>query len=273
MSSLNSQKLIEHEAKLKEQSGRARAMLGMLAKMAVERRASEAAELCDQYIAYVGKSVLDPSIKDKVIEEGRKHAFLAHRGKLDEHLEKAMEYAKQGDQIRKIGVLKMADSCLLATRRLTSDTDFLAEVQKRIDLVRETTAAGQSLNAKNQVERNDSAKAHANEKRRFIRYTTPPIYVRFGRNDTAYKVSDYSLTGLQTDGIPPGVAEGDKIAISVSLDPNFGSPSFNGTATIARVLDDKNAIGIAFPNSTDGPIMFFVRERKIDLNMAEISKN
>lgn len=273
MTSLNAQKMIEHEQKLKEQSGRARAMLGMLAKMAVERRASEAAELCDQYIAYVGKSVLDPSVKDRVIEEGRKHAFLAHRGKLDEYLEKAMECAKQGDQMKKISVLKMADNCLLATRRLTGDVEFLNEVQKRIDLVRETSAAGQSLHAKNQVERNNSAKAHKNEKRKYIRYATPPIYVRFGRNETLYKVSDYSLTGLQVEGIPPGLAEGDKVAIAVALDPKLETHNFTGTATVARVLLDKNAVGIAFPNSSDGPIMYFVRERKIDLNLAEISKN
>lgn len=272
-SSLNSRQLSEREAKLKEQSGRARAMLGLLGKMAVEKRAIEAAETYEQFAAYVTKSVIDPAIVEKLIVEAKKQAFIAHRGKLDEHLERAMECAKLGDQIKKIAVLKMAQGCLDATRRLTADTDFIAEVQKRIDLARETTAAGVSANAKNQVERNDSAKAHKNEKRRFIRYITPPIYVRFGRSDTSYKVSDYSLTGLQIDGIPSGMAEGDKVSIVVSLDADFAMPNFTGTATVARVLTDKNAVGFAFPNSTDGPIMFFVRERRLDLNLAEISKN
>lgn len=272
MTALNIQKLQEREAKMKQDAGRARAMLGLLAKMAVEKRAAEAWELYEQYCEFVTKAGFDPTIKEKLIQEAKKHAFLAHRAKLDEFLEKAHECAKLGDQIKKIAVLKMADQCLEVTRKLTVDADFLAEVRKRIDLARETTAAGQSERAKNQVERNDTAKAHANEKRRYIRYANPAVTVRFGRDTTPYKSSDYSLTGLQVDGIPPGLSEGGKVTITVTLESAPDAPPFTCNAVVARVLTGKNAVGIRFPSSAEGPIMHFVRERHLDLNLAEVSK-
>jgi hypothetical protein len=272
MSSVNLKKMQEREAKAKEEAGRARAMMGLLAKMAVDKRAAEAGQLYEQFASFLNKSSVDPSVKDKLIQSAKQHAFLAHRAKLDEHLEKAMECARIGDQIKKLAVLKMADQCLDVTRKLTDDKEFLREVQKRIELARETGAAGQSERAKNQVERNDSAKAHKNEKRRYIRYVSPTVYVRFGRDATLYKAMDYSLTGLQVEGIPPGISEGDKVSIAVTLEPPDEGMPFNGTATVARVLTDKNAIGIRFPSSAEGPIMAFVRERRIDLNLAEIAK-
>jgi hypothetical protein len=119
---------------------------------------------------------------------------------------------------------------------------------------------------------NQSGKIFPEEKRRFVRYVSPKIYVRFGCDGTFYPAADYSLSGLLVDGVPPGALEGDRISITVKLKTIDDDAPFTGTATIARLLREKKAAGINFPSSAEGPIMAFVRQRRIDLGRAEMAR-
>lgn len=262
----NVKKLQDRDAKLADQRKRCESLLDVLGKLADAGRTSLVWDRYESYCDFVRKTELDAASKDGFIAEAKKASFVAHRTKLDQLLDQAMDQARAGDQIKKITTLKLATQVLDQVRKLTEDADFLAEVEKRIELTKETTRAGQSERAKNQPVAGWSTEARADERRRFVRYEAEGMVVRIGKDNATYRVVDFSMSGMKLDGLPPGMKAGSKVNLSVSLETHPEEPPFACVGQVTHAMEPHGPTGIGFASSTDGPIMHFVRRRLVDLN-------
>jgi hypothetical protein len=261
----NVKKLQDREAKLNDQRKRCESLLEVLTKLADAGRTSLVWDRYESYCDFVRKTELDQDSKDHFIGEAKKASFVAHRTKLDQLLDQALDCARSGDQIKKITTLKLASQTLDQVRKLTDDQEFIEEVLKRIELAKETTKAGQSERAKNQPVEGWSTEAREGERRRFVRYEADGMVVRIGKETAVYRVIDFSLTGMKLDGLPPGARPGNKLSLTVIFETYPEEPPFSCTGQITHAAEPNGPTGIGFA-SADGPIMHYVRRRLLDLN-------
>lgn len=227
------------------------------------------AQRYESYASFVAKTNLDHDLREDFINKAKGFAFSSHRAKLNELLEKAHDAARARDQMKKLTMLKLAETCLDATRKLTDNAEFIEEVEKRIELARETTHAGVSERAKNQfVADGRDSKAVANERRRFVRYATPAVTVRFAKEGPGYPTRDYSLVGLRLPSSPPGLQLNQKVGIWVTIEQPNPTPTYQGSARVAWAIEGGGEVGLEFA-SAEGPIMYFVKQAGLDLRSVE----
>jgi hypothetical protein len=269
MSAVNSKAVLEREAKLKDELRRCEGLLVVLEKLSGANQTSMISQRYESYVGFVAKTGLDQGQKEDFITKAKRFAFSSHVAKLNELIDKAIDAARARDQMKKLTMLKLAEACLAATRKLTDDGDFLLEMEKRIEVARETTHAGVSERAKLQMTSDGrDAKAVARERRRFVRYGTPEVSVRFAKDGVVYTSRDYSLIGIRLPNGPPGLQPMQKVAIWATLQRDDGPKTFQGSAKIAWVVEGGGGVGLEFP-SADGPIMYFVKQAGLDLREFE----
>jgi hypothetical protein len=268
MSALNSKAVLDREAKLKDELRRCEGLLVVLEKLSSANQTSMISQRYESYASFVAKTGLDQGQKEDFIAKAKAFAFSSHRAKLNELIDKALDAARARDQIKKLTMLKLAEACLDATRKLTDNGEFLEEVEKRIELARQTTHAGVSERAKNQliVDGRDG-KTVERERRRFVRYGTPPVTVRFSKDGQEYLTRDYSLVGMRLPNGPGGLQRDQKVGIWVTIEREGGPRTFQGSAKVAWASEG-GEVGLEFP-SADGPIMFFVKQAGLDLRSVE----
>ena len=269
MSALNSKAVLDREAKLKDELRRCEGLLVVLEKLSSANQTSMISQRYESYASFVAKTGLDQALKEDFITKAKAFAFSSHRAKLNELLEKAHDAARARDQMKKLTMLKLAEACLDATRKLTDNGEFLEEVEKRIELARQTTHAGVSERAKNQfVADGRDSKAVAHERRRFVRYATPAVTVRFAKEGQGYPTRDYSLVGMRLPSSPPGLQPDQKVGIWVTIEQPNPTPTYQGSAKVAWAMEGGGELGLEFA-SADGPIMYFVKQAGLDLRSVE----
>lgn len=264
MATMSKDDVDERELRLRNDIRRCQTLLDILITLATGERIETVWKRYTAYIDFVHKTIIERDLKDRFIEEARAHTFQAYRTKLDLLLELSLGYARQGDVTRKDMALKEALLCLSQARSLTKDNEFLAAVELRIALARETSQPGDSEKAKNQPDDGWAVAARKHEKRRFIRYVTPTFLVRVGRDPLQYRTTDYSIAGFQLAGLPTAIRVGQKVVIEMLMEKDADLIRYKGFATVARILSVDGPVGFHCSNAS-GPIMYFIQKRRLDL--------
>lgn len=246
-------------------------MLSSLGRLVDSGQAEETLERYEIFVPYVAKQPFDTATREHFVFQARQYAFSAACMKLEELVFEAMAKARAGDQPQKRLLLRRAELLVKRARRLSKVQIALDEIEKRIALAHETDAAGDSDKAKNQHEDDWTVARYANEKRRFLRYAEPKFLVRVGTMDEFLLTHDFSLTGLRVDNLELQVDPGYHLYITVMLEGDAEKRVFSGMASVVRSYRDEQGVGslaLQF-SSAEGPVMFFVRNRLLDLSELE----
>ena len=160
--------------------------------------------------------------------------------------------------------LKKAGECIGNMKHLTRDNDYLHEMEKRLDLIRETNEAGKSKGGKNFKESAERQSSAGSGKRRYLRYDTPNFLVKFPKEAELYRSMDYSMVGMLVHGMPDSLREGKSVQVVISIEGSAIEP-FQGEVLVERFLAQKNATALSF-KAVGGPTMYFSSNRYIDLS-------
>ena len=213
----------------------------------------------------VNHSELPPGIRERFIEEGKKYALAVHRLKLQDYFDRAFNFTRSGDHANREVMIKNALLCIKAMGHLTSNTQFLEEMLKRVEVLRQTSQAGTSDLAKTDNNELPTQNRQGAGKRRFLRYDSPTFLVKLPKETQPYRTLDYSMTGMLLDGIPPTVREGSKVNVIITIAEEEVPKNFEGSITITRILTEKQATAVSFVTA-EGPVMYFIRNRLLDLS-------
>ena len=255
----------ENSDQVHEQMQRCMEVLRRLAANAKKGNEVETMNTLRQLIPMVNKSSLPANIREKFIEEGKKFTLAIHRLKLQEYFDKAFSFTRSGDTENREVMIKNASECIEAMGHLTKNDNFIEEMQKRLEVLRQTSQAGTSDVAKSDNIDNSLQNRQGAGKRRFLRYDSPTFWVKLPRESQPYRTLDYSMTGMLLDGIPPTVKEGGKVNVIITIADEEVEKNFEGSITITRILTEKNATAVSFITA-EGPVMFFIRNRVLDLS-------
>ena len=210
-------------------------------------------------------SHLPIGIRDKIISEGKRYTFAVHKVKLQMYYDRALYYTRSGDNENRNVFLKNSATCIQSICHLTDDDKYIKEMEKRLDVIRETSKAGTSDVAKTNQEKETFSLGQGAGKRRFLRYNSPIFLVKLPRESEPYRTLDYSMTGMLLNGIPETLKEGSKIHVTIWIEDEDPKNRFDGSLIVARKLTEKNATALSF-QTADGPIMYFIRMRWLDLS-------
>ncbi|MDI9409321.1 MAG: PilZ domain-containing protein [Candidatus Pacebacteria bacterium] len=218
-----------------------------------------------QLLETINKSELPINIREKFIEEGKKYTLAIHRLKLQEYFDKAFSFTRSGNNEQREEMIHRASECIEAMNHLVNNEAFIEEMHKRLEVLRQTSQAGTSDLAKTDNQENSMQTKQGAGKRRYLRYDSPTFWVKLPKEAQPYRTLDYSLTGMLLEGIPPSVKEGSKVHVIITIANEEVEKYFEGTITINRILTEKNATALSFITA-EGPVMFFIRNRLLDLS-------
>lgn len=122
-------------------------------------------------------------------------------------------------QEEKAALLKEINEILSTASRLGTSQALKDGVKQRLDIIRQTSAAGDSAKAKEAAEREAQRKemTHQNEHRTFTRWRDPPLVVLI--EGKTYSTVDWSLGGLLVGDIADrGWQPGQQVDVKIGLD-------------------------------------------------------
>ncbi|MCX8500779.1 MAG: hypothetical protein ORO03_03655, partial [Alphaproteobacteria bacterium] len=92
----------------------------------------------------VNRSELPTTIRERFIEEGKKYTLAVHRLKLQDYFDRAFNYTRSGDTANRELMIRNSLKCIEAMGHLTTNSQFIEEMLKRVDVLRQTSQAGTS---------------------------------------------------------------------------------------------------------------------------------
>jgi hypothetical protein len=138
---------------------------------------------------------------------------------IDHLLDQAISATRDKDrQLEKIEFLKQANDAFTAAIRLGASDAIKDSIKQRLDIIRDTSAAGDSTKAKDDAEREAKRRelTHPKEHRTFTRWRDPQLMVVIGGR--RFTTVDWSLGGLLIDEFDDEDRRpGEQIEIKVGL--------------------------------------------------------
>jgi hypothetical protein len=165
--------------------------------------------------------VLTAHDKTEVRDRARIMKLRAYEKYLDSLLERTMSAARDKQRVEeKNELLKEVNAVFSIAGRLGTSQAIKDGVKERLDIIRQTSAAGDSSKAKEDAER-EALKKEAvfqHEHRTFTRWRDPQISVQI--ENRTYTTADWSLGGLLIDDIADrNWQPGQQIDIKIGLEP------------------------------------------------------
>jgi hypothetical protein len=139
-------------------------------------------------------------------------------------------------------LLKEISEILATTSRLGTSQAIKDSVKERLDIIRQTSAAGDSTKAKEAAEREAlrRERSHQNEQRTFTRWRDPPLIVTL--EGKTYTTIDWSLGGLLLGDVPDrGWQPKQQLDIKVGLE---GKKVYAERIEIVRYIPEGNRLAI-----------------------------
>lgn len=240
-------------------------MLRRVAETARAGKHVDCYEIFNDLRASISKSRLSIPIRERIVSEGERYCFEVHQEKLQEFFDEAMNFTRTGDTAQRNVRLKKAAECVAHMKHLTKDDDYIREMEKRLELIRETSEAGQSRGGKNFKEGDSQTKSPGSGKRRYLRYDSPTFLVSFPKESQSFRSMDYSMVGMLVDGMPPSLREGKEVHVTIAIEGMPDYKPFQGDVLVERFLTNKGATALSF-KAVEGPTMYFSSNRMIDLS-------
>jgi hypothetical protein len=187
--------------------------------------------------------ILSNGDKTDIRERARAIKLKAYEKYLDSLLERAMAATRDKTrQDEKVTVLKEVNEILSTVSRLGTSQAIKDGVKERLDIIRQTSSAGDSTKAKEAADREAKRKesSHQNEHRTFTRWRDPPLMVQIeGRS---YTTVDWSLGGLLVAEIADrGWQPGQQIDIKVGLE---GKKLYAERIEVVRYIAETSRLAI-----------------------------
>lgn len=208
------------------------------------KRPDGLAKRLDQMVELSTKAeMLANNDKTDIRDRARALKLRAHEKYLDSLLERAMGATRdKSRQEEKVELLKEINEIYSTTVGLGTSQAIKDGVKERLEIMRQTSAAGDSSKAKEAAEREAQKKqaAHQNEHRTFTRWRDPPLTVQIeGRTFTTV---DWSLGGLLIGDIPDrGWEPGQQLDIKIGLEAKKLYPE---RIEVVRYIGDAKRLAI-----------------------------
>lgn len=164
--------------------------------------------------------MLSQTDKTDIRDRARALTLKAHEKYLDILLERTMAATRDKTrQEEKVELLKELNEIFSAAVKYGTSQAIKDSFKERLDIIKQTSAVGDSSKAKEAAEREALRKqpGHQNEHRTFTRWRDPPLVVVIeGRQFTT---ADWSLGGMLIDAIPDkGWQPGQPLDVKVGLE-------------------------------------------------------
>jgi hypothetical protein len=190
---------------------------------------------------------LVPSDKNDIRDRARAITLRTYEKYLDILLERAMAATRDKDrQTEKNEILKEVNEAMNVAIRLGTSQKIRDGVKERLDIIRQTSAVGDSSKAKEAAEREAARKGPAgvqNEHRTFTRWTDPPLIVQVGGR--TFKTADWSLGGMLIADWPDGNWEpGMPLDVKVTIDELDGAKTYQEKIEVVRYIAEKKALAV-----------------------------
>lgn len=145
--------------------------------------------------------VLDPGDKVAIRDRARAIKLKAYQGHIDVLLEQAMNASRDKDRQGERGeILRLVNDAFNGAARLGLAASIKQGIKDRLDIIRQTSAAGDSTTAKVNAEREAAREAsradagHPREQRTFTRWRDPTLVVAIAGRP--FSTVDWSLGGV-----------------------------------------------------------------------------
>jgi hypothetical protein len=208
------------------------------------KRPDALAKRLDQMVELTNKAeMLTNADKTDIRDRARTLKLRAHEKYLDGLLERTMSATRDKTrQDEKVELLKEVNEIFSTTVRLGTTQAVKDSVKERLDIIRQTSAAGDSSKAKENAEREAQKKEHThqNEHRTFTRWRDPPLTVMI--EGKAFTTLDWSLGGLLLGDVPDrNWQTGQVLDIKVGLDAAKTHPE---KVEVVRYLADDKRLAV-----------------------------
>jgi len=186
------------------------------------KRPDQLAKRLDTMVEASNKTeILTHGDKTDIRDRARQIKLKAYEKYLDSLLERCMAATRDKDRIEeKNTLLKEINEIVSTAARLGTSQAIKDSVKERLEIIRQTSAAGDSAKAKEAAEREAKRReqTHQNEQRTFTRWRDPPLTVII--NGKSYATVDWSLGGMLVGDIADlGWQPGQQLDIRVGLEP------------------------------------------------------
>jgi hypothetical protein len=190
---------------------------------------------------------LIPGDKNDIRDRARTITLKAYEKYLDVLLERAMAVTRDKTRLdEKAEVLKEINEALNLAVRLGTSQKIRDGVKERLDIIKQTSAVGDSSKAKEAAEREALRKtpgAVQNEHRTFTRWRDPVLEVQVGGR--VFKTEDWSLGGLLLADWPDGNWEpGMPLDVKVTIPELQGSKVYQEKIEVVRYIAEKHALAV-----------------------------
>jgi len=187
--------------------------------------------------------VLSHTDKNDVRERARLISLKAYEKYLDILLERCMAATRDKErQTDKVDLLKEINEAFTAASKLGTSQAIKDSVKERLDIIRQTSAAGDSGKAKQAAEREALRRetSHQNEQRTFTRWREPKLVVVIAGK--TYTTIDWSLGGLLVGDIQDaGWKPGQPLDVKVGLE---GQKPYAEKIEVVRYIAEGNKLAL-----------------------------
>lgn len=163
--------------------------------------------------------VLTQADKNDIRDRVRTIKLTRYERFVDHLLDAAITATRDSErQLEKVDLLKQINEAFAIAIQLGASQAIRDSIKQRLDIIRDTSAAGDSAKAKEEAEREAARReaVHPKELRTFTRWREPPLMVVIGGR--CFTTSNWSLSGILIDAFDlDGHRPGDQIEVMVGL--------------------------------------------------------
>jgi hypothetical protein len=247
MSQASQIRLVKHEVREKQRQmwlERAGKEFQVALEWDPNKRPDGLAKRLDSMVEAAGKTeILSNGDKTDIRERARQIKLKAYEKYLDTLLERAMSATRDKTrQDEKVALLKEINDIVAVVSRLGTTQALKESVKERLDIIRQTSAAGDSTKAKEAAEREAKRResSHQNEHRTFTRWRDPPLVVVI--DGRTFATIDWSLGGMLVGEMPDrNWQPGQQLDVKVGLE---GKTMYAERMEIVRYIAEGNRLAI-----------------------------
>jgi hypothetical protein len=247
MSQLSKARLVQNEVREKQRQmwlERAGKELQVAEAWDANKRPDALAKRLETMVeASLKTEILTHDDKSAIRDRARAISLKAYEKYLDSLLERCMTATRDKDRIEeKNTLLKEINEIVSIVSRLGTAQAIKDSVKERLDIIRHTSAAGDSTKAKEAAEREAKRKesSHQNEHRTFTRWRDPELTVIV--EGKSYVTVDWSLGGMLLADFPDrGWQPGQQLDIKVGLE---GKKMYAERIEVVRYIPEGNRLAI-----------------------------
>ena len=188
-----------------------------------------------------GVPCLNPSDRESLAARVKTIGFVAFERTFEHVLAAGRAVIRGNDPKALAPLMKMAGDLIGELRKIGLDQAGCDSLKEKLQILRETAHPGESTKAK-AAKIDLGPKAYAGERRMFVRYTDPSLFVTFAGH--CFRSVDWSLGGMLLTGVEHlPAAIGHTLAVKLKVE---GGKLHDGLGKIVRYNEDRKELALQF---------------------------